>query len=84
MVRLLGTIIRLAFGDAELARRHDFVASEHSDQAIGVLRRHQVSEGAVQIGVVRGGPLGQVSCRGSLGVARAIDMLNGEQLPRTC
>ena len=29
-------------------------------------------------------PAGEVSCRGALGVARIIDMLSGEQLPRIC
>jgi hydrogenase expression/formation protein HypE len=35
-------------------------------------------------GKVVGGTTGQVSCLGSFGVQRIIDMLNGEQLPRIC
>ena len=39
---------------------------------------------AAVVGEVRAGPAGQVSARGPLGVARVIDMLSGEQLPRIC
>jgi hydrogenase expression/formation protein HypE len=61
-----------------------FVAPQQAERAIDVLRRHAVSATAAVIGVVRAGPPGQVSCRGRFGVERAIDMLNGEQLPRIC
>jgi len=40
--------------------------------------------GAVTIGEVRSVPAGEVFCRGELGVARVIDLLSGEQLPRIC
>lgn len=40
--------------------------------------------GAVTIGEVRSAPAGEVFSRGELGVARVIDMLSGEQLPRIC
>jgi hydrogenase expression/formation protein HypE len=61
-----------------------FVPADYAGRAVDVLRRCGVSEGAAVIGAVGVGPAGQVSCRGPLGVARAIDMLNGEQLPRIC
>ena len=61
-----------------------FVAPDDADRAVAILRRHGVSCGATLIGCVQEGPGGQVSCRGPFGVARAIDMLNGEQLPRIC
>ena len=35
-------------------------------------------------GEVHAQAAGSVSCRGVLGVPRAIDMLSGEQLPRIC
>jgi hydrogenase expression/formation protein HypE len=61
-----------------------FVAPDDADRAIAILRTRSVSEGAVIVGRVRGGPPGEVSCRGVLGVMRTIDMLSGEQLPRIC
>lgn len=61
-----------------------FVAPEDADRAVAILRRHGVSSAAAVIGDVRDGPAGQVWCRGPFGVARAIDMLSGEQLPRIC
>ena len=60
------------------------VASEDADRAVALLRMHPVAQAAAMIGTVRGGPAGQVSCRGPFGVERIIDMLNGEQLPRIC
>ncbi len=61
-----------------------FVAAEDAERAVAVLHRHAVAAMAAVIGVVREGPAGQVSCRGPFGVARAIDMLSGAQLPRIC
>jgi len=61
-----------------------FVAPEDSGRAIEILRRFGVSAGAVAIGEVAKRPAGEVACRGTLGVERVIDMLNGEQLPRIC
>jgi len=61
-----------------------FVSQADSERAVEVLRGHPVSESARIIGRVDGGPPGQVSCRGALGISRAIDMLTGEQLPRIC
>lgn len=61
-----------------------FVAPEDAGRAVEILRGHEVSVNAAAIGRVGGAPTGRVSCRGALGVARAIDMLTGEQLPRIC
>ena len=61
-----------------------FIALEDAGRAVKILRRHPVVAAARVIGEVRDGPAGQVSCRGSFGAARAIDMLSGEQLPRIC
>jgi hydrogenase expression/formation protein HypE len=62
------------------------VAPEDASRAVELLRGYPVSANAVLIGLVRAAPTGRghVSCRGALGVARAIDMLSGEQLPRIC
>ena len=61
-----------------------FVPAGAGAHALDVLRRLEISAGAAIIGSTTDGPAGQVSCRGPLGVARAVDMLNGEQLPRIC
>lgn len=60
------------------------VAPEDADRALEILRSHPVAAAAATIGEARAGPAGQVSCRGSLGVARAVDMLSGDRLPRIC
>ncbi len=61
-----------------------FVARQDAGRALQVLRGCEVSAGAGVVGAVAESPAGKVSCRGPLGVARAIDMLSGEQLPRIC
>jgi hydrogenase expression/formation protein HypE len=61
-----------------------FVAAEDAERAVEVLRGFPVSAGAVPVGLVTEGPAGQVTCSGALGVARVVDMLSGEQLPRIC
>jgi hydrogenase expression/formation protein HypE len=61
-----------------------FAASADAGRTLDVLRRYEVTHTARVIGEVRPERIGQVSCRGPLGVARAIDMLSGEQLPRIC
>jgi hydrogenase expression/formation protein HypE len=61
-----------------------FVPAADAERAVEVLRNHPVAADAVIIGTVGAGPAGRVSCRGALGVARVIDMLSGEQLPRIC
>jgi hydrogenase expression/formation protein HypE len=61
-----------------------FVAAKDAGRALETLRRFEVSAAAAVIGRVLDAPAGRVTCRGPLGVARAIDMLSGEQLPRIC
>jgi len=61
-----------------------FVRPGDADRALHILRRYETTAGAVVIGQVGDGPAGEVSCQGALGVARVIDMLSGEQLPRIC
>lgn len=61
-----------------------FVAPEDASRAVELLRGYPVSANAALIGLVSAAPIGRVSGRGALGVARAIDMLSGEQLPRIC
>ena len=61
-----------------------FVSPTDARRAVGILRKHPVSSTATVIGEVCDAPAGQVSCIGPFGVERAIDMLNGEQLPRIC
>jgi hydrogenase expression/formation protein HypE len=61
-----------------------FLPREDADRALDVLKRFETAADALVIGEVRDGPAGEVSCRGALGVARVIDMLSGEQLPRIC
>jgi hydrogenase expression/formation protein HypE len=61
-----------------------FVPPRDAERAVAVLKRHEVSAGAAVVGTMEDGPPGRVSCRGPLGVARVVDMLSGEQLPRIC
>ena len=61
-----------------------FVPAADAERALEVLRGVEVSASAALIGRVAEGPAGEVSRKGPLGVARQVDMLNGEQLPRIC
>jgi hydrogenase expression/formation protein HypE len=61
-----------------------FVAAADAERAVALLRDHPQTKNAVVIGRVADDTGGRVSCRGALGVARVIDMLSGEQLPRIC
>jgi hydrogenase expression/formation protein HypE len=69
---------------ANVGRVVAFIAPEHAERAVVLLRRHATTDAAVIIGGVVAGPTGQDSCRGPFAVERIIDMLNGEQLPRIC
>ncbi len=60
------------------------VAPSDADRAVGLLRQLSTCSSAAIIGSVEDGPSGRVSCYGPLGVARSVDMLSGEQLPRIC
>ena len=61
-----------------------FVPPADAERAVETLHLLTVSDGARIIGLVGDELPGRVSCRGALGVSRAIDMLTGEQLPRIC
>jgi hydrogenase expression/formation protein HypE len=61
-----------------------FVAGDAADRTVDILRCFPMAAEAARIGTVSEGRPGEVSSRGPLGVARIIDMLSGEQLPRIC
>jgi hydrogenase expression/formation protein HypE len=61
-----------------------FIAHQDIPRALAILRDYEVTRGAVMIGEVGKTPSNVVSCLGTLGIARVIDMLSGEQLPRIC
>lgn len=61
-----------------------FVAPGDARRALDILHGHDTTRAAVVIGEVQDLPAGRVSCRGSIGGTRVIDMLSGEQLPRIC
>ncbi len=64
-----------------------FVPAAEAGRALGILRRHAASASAVAIGSVgssAGGSAGLVTVKSTIGVARILDMLAGEQLPRIC
>jgi hydrogenase expression/formation protein HypE len=60
------------------------VAPEDADRAIDILRRHSVSEAAVEIGLFLEGTAGLVTAQSLIGGTRVVDRLSGEQLPRIC
>lgn len=60
------------------------VAPEDVDRAIAILRRHGVSEAAVEIGQFTEGSAGRVTAQSLIGGSRIVDRLSGEQLPRIC
>ena len=60
------------------------VAPEDVDRALAILRRHSVSEAAVDIGRFQEGRAGQVTAQSLIGGTRIVDRLSGEQLPRIC
>lgn len=61
-----------------------FVPEETAGRALEVMRRHEVSRGAVEIGRVTGQGDPIVSLRTVLNTHRILDLLSGEQLPRIC
>jgi hydrogenase expression/formation protein HypE len=52
--------------------------------ALEILRRFEVSEGAALVGRVTDAPRGLVTERSRIGATRIVDLLSGEQLPRIC
>jgi hydrogenase expression/formation protein HypE len=61
-----------------------FVAPQDAGRALEVLRAHDVSGEACEIGGVRAGAAGRVVMTSAIGGRRVVDMLSGEQLPRIC
>jgi hydrogenase expression/formation protein HypE len=61
-----------------------FVPKAHVERAVDVLRRHQVSAGAVVIGEVTADDSKLVTMKTRIGATRIVDLLSGEQLPRIC
>ncbi|HIK11658.1 MAG TPA: hydrogenase expression/formation protein HypE [Oscillatoriaceae cyanobacterium M33_DOE_052] len=61
-----------------------FVPPQDADRALAIMQQHPLGVGACQIGSVTAETTGLVSLRSKIGVARIIDMLTGEQLPRIC
>jgi len=64
-----------------------FVAAGDAGRALAIMRQHEVSAHAVEIGAVRAaepGAKGLVTVKSAIGVRRILDMLTGEQLPRIC
>ena len=58
-----------------------FVPAGQADRALEILRPH--SAGACRVGTVQAGR-GQVLLQSRIGVARVVERLSGEQLPRIC
>jgi hydrogenase expression/formation protein HypE len=61
-----------------------FVPAAQADAALCVLKKVEVSQGAVRVGAVEGTPGRTVVLQSRIGGNRVVDMLSGEQLPRIC
>ncbi|HSQ18872.1 MAG TPA: hydrogenase expression/formation protein HypE, partial [Blastocatellia bacterium] len=61
-----------------------FVPSAEADAAVNVLKKVEVSQGAVPVGKVEETPARTVVLQSRIGGNRVVDMLSGEQLPRIC
>ena len=61
-----------------------FVAARDSERALGILKGCEPTAAARIIGQSRAIDPGCVVILGSLGKARVLDLLAGEQLPRIC
>ena len=61
-----------------------FVPAHNVEQALAILRRHEIGIGATVIGQVVGQAAPLVTVKSTLGVSRILDMPSGEQLPRIC
>lgn len=61
-----------------------FVPPAQADAALTALAVAAPGGPPARIGVVRTGPAGEVTLRSVIGVARILDRLSGEQLPRIC
>lgn len=61
-----------------------FVSADASEQALGIMRSHELGKDAAIIGEVSSAAAGKVRMQTTIGGVRAIEMLAGEQLPRIC
>ena len=61
-----------------------FVPESHAERALDILRSQPRGAEAGLIGRVSAGTPGLVTLKSRLGVARVLDLLSGEQLPRIC
>ncbi len=61
-----------------------FIPEAHADQAVAIMRNHDVAKAAMRIGGVIGHESGAVVLKTILGTHRILDLLSGEQLPRIC
>ena len=61
-----------------------FVSGAQADAALEVMKKVQVSSGAVRVGGVEESPGRTVVLQSRIGGNRVVDMLSGEQLPRIC
>ena len=61
-----------------------FVPAAQADAALEVMKKVEVSQGAVQVGAVEPSPGRTVVLQSRIGGNRVVDMLSGEQLPRIC
>ena len=61
-----------------------FVPAAHADAALEVMKKVEVSVGAVRVGKVEESPARTVVLQSRIGGNRVVDMLSGEQLPRIC
>jgi hydrogenase expression/formation protein HypE len=61
-----------------------FIPQKFKEQALEILRKHKVTEGAVVIGEVEIKGTAPVLIQNIIGTTRIAPMLSGEQLPRIC
>ena len=61
-----------------------FVPAVQADAALEVMKKVEVSQGAVRVGRVEETPGRTVVLQSRIGGNRVVDMLSGEQLPRIC
>jgi len=61
-----------------------FVPAAQADAALEIVKKVDVSQGAVRVGRVEEGPGRTVVLQSRIGGNRVVDMLSGEQLPRIC
>ncbi len=61
-----------------------FVPAAQAEAALEVMKKVEVSQGAVRVGKVEENPGRTVVLQSRIGGNRVVDMLSGEQLPRIC